>query len=186
MTDPLRAALALSIGIHASVFVGWPLTTTVAFDVERAPTSLEIHLVAPRATPVSHTVLPLPPLNEQLVSSQEEPQEPDPIAETVVVPESHGALGDVLPAYLRNPAPAYPFLSRQLGEAGTVRLRVEVLPTGRCGRLTVTSSGFARLDAAASAAVRQWQFKPAQRGGQAVVVWVDIPVRFQLIDTGGD
>jgi len=65
--------------------------------------------------------------------------------------------------------PAYPSLSRKLGETGKVVLRVELDETGRVSAARViTSSGFDRLDAAALAAVRTWRCRPAQRDGQAV------------------
>ncbi|MBI4355560.1 MAG: TonB family protein [Candidatus Omnitrophica bacterium] len=187
MTGALRTALALSVGIHAGAFLGWPIATSVEFDVERAPTSLEIRLVAPRATPVSpHTVTERPVATVQPEPAADVTPEPEPVPVTIVAPESQGALGEVLPGYLRNPAPVYPMLARQRGEEGTVLLRVQVLPTGRCGQVVVlSSSGSALLDAAAVQAVQQWQFKPARRGAATVAVWVEIPIIFQLIDAGG-
>jgi len=185
MTGTLKAALSLSVGIHAGLLFAWP-TTTVEFNVERAPSSLEIVLVAPRAKP---TVQPNQPLVEASVPEAPQPPVPEvlpePVLQTIVTPESRGALSEVLPGYLRNPAPAYPLLARQRGEEGLVVLSAEVLPSGRCGRLSVlSSSGAWLLDEAALKAVRQWQFKPAKRGGQSVAVWVEIPIRFQLIDAG--
>ena len=177
MTGTLRAALSLSVGIHTGLLLTWPTTTAVEFDVERAPTSLEILLVAPRPTPtvtVQPTEMPESTVPEVL---------PEPIPQTIVTPESRGALSEVLPGYLRNPAPVYPLLARQRGDEGLVVLSAEVLPTGRCGQLSVLSSSGARLlDEAALKAVRQWQFKPAKRGGQSVAVRVEIPIRFQLIE----
>ena len=178
MTSALKTALSLSVGIHAAVLVAWP-TTSVEFDVERAPTSLEIVLVASRATPtvtVQPADMPEPTIPDVI---------PEPAPQPLVTPESRGALSEVLPGYLRNPAPVYPLLARQRGEEGTVLLRVEVLPTGRCGQLDVgVSSGSALLDATAVKAVAHWQFKPAMRGGTPVAVQVEIPVTFQLIDAG--
>jgi len=66
-------------------------------------------------------------------------------------------------------SPAYPSLSRRLGETGKVVLRVELDETGRVSAArVVTSSGFDRLDAAALAAVRTWRCRPAQRDGKTV------------------
>ena len=80
-----------------------------------------------------------------------------------------------------NPAPSYPRSSRRRGEEGKVILRVEVLANGRAGTVTVgRSSGFGRLDEAASDAVRRWRFHPAQRQGQPIATVVRIPVRFAL------
>lgn len=188
MTSTLKTALSFSVGIHAGLLFAWP-TTTVEFDVERAPSSLEILLVAPRATP---TVEPNQPLAQAPIPETSEspvPEvlpEPEPVLHTIVTPESRGALSEVLPGYLRNPAPTYPLLARQRGEEGLVVLFAEVLPTGHCGQLTIrSSSGFSLLDEAALKAVQRWQFKPARRGGEPVVVWVEIPIRFQLIEAGG-
>jgi len=83
--------------------------------------------------------------------------------------------------YLRNPAPAYPLLSSRLREEGTVYLRVQVHAEGYAIHAEIkTSSGYARLDQAALAAVRKWRFVPAQRGEQAVESWVIVPVYFYL------
>jgi len=187
MTGALKTTLAVSLGLHAGILIGWPAATTVEFDVKRAATSLEIRLIAPRQAPVNpQLVTEMPPL--ETTQSEQAPdvvEKPDPVIETIVTPESQGALSEVLPGYLRNPAPIYPWLARQRGEQGTVLLVAEVLPTGRCGELAVrSSSGSSLLDAAAAKTIRQWQFKPAQRGGVPVRVWVEIPVTFQLVEGG--
>jgi protein TonB len=44
----------------------------------------------------------------------------------------------------------------------------------------VQGSGFALLDRAAVAAVEQWRFVPARRGGQAVAAQIEVPIRFRL------
>ena len=84
-------------------------------------------------------------------------------------------------AYLDNPAPAYPVLSRRAGEQGHVLLRVLVNAAGRADEVQVRgSSGSTRLDEAACNTVRRWRFEPARRGEQAVPAWVLIPVSFSL------
>lgn len=83
--------------------------------------------------------------------------------------------------YLQNPKPAYPRLSRRLGEEGEVRLKVQVGVEGQVLQVSVVrSSGYDRLDEAALNAVRSWRFKAAMRGDQAVSSWVEIPVKFTL------
>ena len=83
--------------------------------------------------------------------------------------------------YLRNPAPAYPPMSRRRGEQGEVRLRVWVSADGRAERVAVQqSSGFSRLDEAALKAVADWRFVPAQQGGRAVAAQVIVPVAFRM------
>jgi protein TonB len=42
------------------------------------------------------------------------------------------------------------------------------------------SAGHPDLDQSALEAVRRWRFEPARRGGEAVAVWVIIPVEFKL------
>lgn len=83
--------------------------------------------------------------------------------------------------YLDNPAPAYPVLSRRLGEEGRVLLRVFVDPEGAAARVEVRdSSGFERLDRAARETVLRWRFVPARQGDQAVAGWVLVPISFNL------
>ena len=84
-------------------------------------------------------------------------------------------------AYLRNPAPAYPLMSRKRGEHGRVLLRVRVNPEGSAEEVLVRdSSGFARLDEAAAAAVRAWRFVPAREGDRTVAAWVLVPIEFSM------
>jgi len=84
-------------------------------------------------------------------------------------------------AYLNNPAPRYPALSRRLGEQGRVTLRVVVNPAGRADSVQVrTSSGFARLDESAVEAVKTWRFVPAKRGNEAITDTVLVPIPFIL------
>lgn len=84
-------------------------------------------------------------------------------------------------AYLRNPAPAYPPLSRRLKEEGRVMLRVLVDARGEVRTVELAnSSGHARLDQAAVTAVRHWRFTPARSGERAVDGWALVPIVFQL------
>lgn len=84
-------------------------------------------------------------------------------------------------AYLDNPPPAYPPLSRRLGEQGRVLVRVFVEPDGAPAQVELrSSSGHRRLDAAAVAAVRRWRFVPAWRGDEPVGAWVLVPIAFKL------
>ncbi len=84
-------------------------------------------------------------------------------------------------AYLDNPRPGYPPMSRRLGEEGTVLLRVTVNAQGQATFVAVEKScGHERLDAAARAAVRQWRFIAARRGDTTVASTVLVPVTFAL------
>lgn len=84
-------------------------------------------------------------------------------------------------AYLHNPRPSYPALSRRLGEEGKVMLKVRVSAEGL--PLTVDlekSSGFERLDDAAHQVVGRWRFIPAKRGDEAIEATVIVPIAFRL------
>ena len=84
-------------------------------------------------------------------------------------------------AGLGNRPPQYPWIARRRGEQGRVVLEVEVTADGRAKEVRVKrSSGSARLDRAAQAAVRAWRFSPARRGGRAVAGRIDIPIAFRL------
>lgn len=84
-------------------------------------------------------------------------------------------------AYLNNPAPTYPSVSRRLGEQGLVLLQVQVTANGTAESVELqTGSGSTRLDQAALEAVKKWRFVPAKRGEQSVYSSVVVPVRFSL------
>jgi protein TonB len=84
-------------------------------------------------------------------------------------------------AYLDNPAPTYPALSRRLREQGRVVLRVLVSIGGTPERVELrASSGSERLDHSAEDTVRRWRFVPARQGSDVVPAWVLVPIAFNL------
>lgn len=84
-------------------------------------------------------------------------------------------------AYLNNPPPAYPALSRRLGEQGRVVLRVRIEPDGTASAAEIrTSSGYERLDEAARQAVLSWRYVPGKRNGVPEAMWFLIPIQFEL------
>ena len=84
-------------------------------------------------------------------------------------------------AYLLNPKPEYPSLSRRLGEEGRVLLKVRVTAQGLPAAIELEkSSGFERLDEAARRVVARWRFVPAKRGEQPVEASVIVPIAFRL------
>lgn len=90
-------------------------------------------------------------------------------------------LREARPMYRTNPSPRYPRLARKRGYEGTVVLEVLVDPNGRVKDLQVfKSGGYAILDKAAVASVKDWLFEPGMRGDEKVEMWVKIPIRFQL------
>lgn len=84
-------------------------------------------------------------------------------------------------AYLNNPKPHYPKISKRLGEEGIVILKVRVLADGTAGSVSVLkSSDYERLDACAFEAVKQWRFVAAKQGEKNIESWVSVPVAFKL------
>ena len=86
--------------------------------------------------------------------------------------------------YLLNPKPIYPRESRKRKEQGTVILEVLVTTDGCPREICVKrSAGYSLLDEAALRAVSQWRFAPAQQDSVKVASQVEIPVRFELLDS---
>jgi len=78
--------------------------------------------------------------------------------------------------------PPYPALALRLGEEGSVRLHLTISPQGVVTEaLVVRSSGYDDLDQAArNWILAHWRYRPALRGGAAVVSASDAQVRFDL------
>lgn len=83
--------------------------------------------------------------------------------------------------YLNNPRPAYPPLSKRLGEEGKVVLRVLIEADGSASKAEIrSSSGYDRLDQAALQTVLRWRYLPGKRGGVAEAMWFNVPINFVL------
>lgn len=119
------------------------------------------------------------------------PPQPDPEPEPVAVAEPPPApqmpagpvtlSSELSVACPELSAPAYPALSRRLGEEGKLVLRVELDEKGRVNvAQVVNSSGFKRLDEAAMAAVKTWRCNPPVRNGQPVRAVALQPFNFVL------
>jgi len=84
-------------------------------------------------------------------------------------------------AYLNNPKPSYPALSRRLGEQGKVVVRVLIGVDGTAQQAEIrNSSGYDRLDQAALTTVRSWRYVPGKRNGVAEAMLFDVPINFVL------
>ncbi|MCK9985347.1 MAG: periplasmic protein TonB [Azoarcus sp.] len=140
-------------------------------QVTEAPTAIRSETPPPQATPepVRETFAPAPPAPPAPAAR------PVPEAPPAVIAARFDA------AYLNNPAPAYPPLSRRMREEGKVMLRVQVTAEGLPAQVDLAeSSGYARLDTAAREAVQRWRFVPAKQGGQPVAAAVIVPIVFKL------
>lgn len=103
-------------------------------------------------------------------------------AQPRAVPVAETSLTPARPPKKGLSPPFYPSESKKLGEEGVVALALYLNDVGRVQEAHVeTSSGFARLDAAAvEHAVKAWKFEPCSESGKPVACWYKIKFRFQL------
>ena len=190
--------------IAAHVAVAALLASLDAVPLPAPPTTLMVQVIRSAPPPVPEPVPPRPKPVERAPAPQPKPAQPvqpqilDSQAEAPTAPAEPPAFKEApapAPApsppavsqprfdagYLQNPAPAYPALSRRLGEEGKVVLRVFVDPGGRPSQIEIrTGSGSPRLDQAAQEAVWRWKFVSARRGDEAIGAWVLVPIVFNL------
>jgi protein TonB len=170
-TQPATAPSILAV----ELFDAQPRSATPQPEQRKMPTQRTTP--AQRSAPATAPSVPAP------AAEPASPSTPAPAA-----PASHAAAPEPLPvpprydaAYLNNPAPTYPPLSRRLGEQGRLLLRVRVSTEGTPLEIRLEqSSGAARLDTAAQAAVARWRFVPARLGDVPREDWVLVPINFSL------
>lgn len=196
--------LGLVIGLHVGVFALIMAAKTVVPQILEMPLIVDLIPPVEIPKPPPEEAKPLPMAKPQPVRSQPQPRPAQPQIETTTstAPAPAAPLAPVVenkptppapPApepvsqarfdadYLKNPAPAYPPLSRRMGEEGKVILRVSVTPQGTAEEVEIkTSSGSPRLDEAAQKTVRSWRFIAAKRGDTPVHSWVLVPIIFKL------
>ena len=117
---------------------------------------------------------PAPPI-EAPVAPPAPPAPPAPSAPARIEMPSSDA------AYLNNPKPGYPAISKRMGEQGKVVLRVLIGTDGAPQKVEINkSSGYERLDRQAQEAVMRWRFVPGKRNGVPEAMWNLVPVNFVL------
>jgi periplasmic protein TonB len=203
MRKPDLAGLGVTVALHAlavaallsyaparkALLAAAPLMVELITPAKLEVKPLQPPTELPRPRPVAMAApLPLEPAPllavpaEAPATATAPPAPRTPVPLPVAAAEPAAITPPVFTAdYLENPAPAYPALSRRLGEQGKVILRVLVNPAGAADEVLVrNSSGHARLDDAARDTVRRWKFVPARRGAEPVAAWVLIPISFRL------
>lgn len=195
--------LTVVIGLHVGVFLLILAAKTVVPQIMEIP--LVVDLLETREIKKEPVAKPLPMTKPVPVKAHQTPapKAVAPVVETtqstvpapaaVVAAPVEAKPAPVAPPaepvsqarfdvdYLKNPAPAYPPLSRRMGEEGKVVLRVSVNVQGAADSVEIrTSSGSQRLDDSALRTVRTWKFIPAKRGDTAVQSWVLVPIIFKL------
>lgn len=154
--------------------LGVPTVTKKVASLPAPPMPLAVADVAPAPnnapTGVVQAPLALPPMAAPVATM------PTPIASPpkVELPSSDAD-------YLQNPKPAYPAMSKRLGEQGRVIVRVLIGLDGVAQQAEIRqSSGFERLDQAALATVQRWRYVPGKRAGVAEAMWFNVPINFVL------
>lgn len=206
--NPLQRSSLLSIviGLHVALGLGLYTAKTVIPQVMEMPMIVDMLPAQPEIRPPEAKPVPVSkpqPVKQKAAPAAKTPSPPlettssstpAPAAPVATPPEVRTApAAPAQPAaepisqarfdadYLKNPAPAYPPLSRRMGEEGKVILRVQVSPQGGADVVEIkTSSGSSRLDEAAQKTVRTWKFVPAKRGDTAIQSWVLVPIIFKL------
>ncbi len=128
------------------------------------------------ATPAAHApsgvqqpAVALPPITAPVAATPAVPAQP-----RIELPSSDAD-------YLQNPKPAYPAMSKRLGEQGRVVLRVLIDVDGVPQTAEIRqSSGYERLDLAALTTAQRWRYVPGKRGGVPVAMWFNVPINFIL------
>lgn len=189
-------------GLHAALLLSWPAIDGPAVRESAQAIAVRMNTVrpnepaaapppamqpaprrpAPAAAPASAAPLPAQtvPADTPRATAETRPS-PAPAPEEAQAAPPDARPVDISTAYLHNPRPEYPAMSRRLGEQGRVLLQVRVGADGRVLELEVARScGFPRLDAAARRSVAAWRFVPATVNGTAIESSVLVPVVFSL------
>ena len=203
----LTSGVILSLSLHAAALTGIfalahsppvapsiPIMVSVITAPTPEPIKPEPAQELPKPRPIR--TKPLPPLPQPLLAAKPQetapaeaaapaPQPPPPVAAPAEAAPAPAAPVIVPPrfdaAYLDNPAPPYPPMSRRMGEQGKVLLRVLVNADGSAAQVQLkNTSGSSRLDQSALDTVKRWRFVPAKQGTEAVSAWVQVPISFTL------
>lgn len=166
-----RAAPALPAPPAAAPKSPAPRPAPAPLAVADAPATPHAPVVAAPAPEPSPTPAPVP----APVAPPAAPAPPAPAAPPrIELPSSNAA-------YLQNPAPGYPAISKRMGEQGKVLLRVLIGADGLPQKVELQqSSGYERLDRQAQDAVMRWRFVPGKRNGVAEAMWNVVPINFVL------
>jgi len=194
------AAGVVVLALHALVWYG--LHSPASFQQPKVVSRIEVTLIAPQMTRRVETRvaqpapvrIPQPAPTPPAVAAPKNtaPSAPAhvPTPEQSASPKAASASENVPitaprfnAAYLHNATPAYPAAARRAGYEGTVLIRARIQADGNADRVEIKkSSGYGVLDQVALESVRKWRFIPARRGNEAVLEWVDIPLKFKLED----
>ena len=92
---------------------------------------------------------------------------------------------DVPPALIKRVDPKYPLQAFNMGISGTVIVNALIAETGDVLRTEILQGvkGGYGFEKSAETAVRQWKFRPAEKGGVPVRVWKSMDINFKMSPT---
>jgi len=196
MTFELKTGLLSALGVHALILFNlayWFVPNR--FDIQAAPSSLEVALVSVEA-PKKIEIQEEPPkvyiVKEERISDQqikkvigEVKSEPNQDEEKKNSQQNiiSGALVEAQIKEHYNKPPIYPRVARERGYEGKLLMRVNITKEGLVDKTEVIrSSGYYVLDHSALKSVEKWQFHPAEQFGVFVDSVSEIPFEFRLDD----
>jgi TonB family protein len=169
--DVANAAAALKARPPASV---------VTVPARAEPPASDAAVEAP-PPPVKIAVAPPPepsPAPESALPESGSPA-PAPTSPAAAAPAAAASVVEVAPKISRVIKPLYPQVALRAHIGGIVLLRVLVSETGEPVEVQVLKGVAGGLTESAVAAVRNWRFQPATRGGSPVRGWTTIPIPFE-------
>jgi periplasmic protein TonB len=186
VTPSVSAAIEIGILTDTAAALKNNLQGQVAHQLKRLTKRMEVAKpIIQQQENMSKTVIVEKPLlkQEEAISQQ-------PVNETLNADKAGSSTSTSVlvgptfdAAYLKNPKPLYPPVARRMKLEGTVILQVLVSAEGKPELVHLAkSSGSSVLDQAALTAVQGWSFVPARQGNNSISAWVDVPLRFRLVD----
>ena len=174
---PAQALLAVRVSELAPLEVRPNLETKPTVPETELPkftASLDfaVEEPAPKAKPQKTTPAP---------KTKSAPTSASKRSQTTTKPPPRRPAKTIAASPTRRVSPVYPSSSRNSGHQGTAIFTTTISTSGRISSLRLSkSSGYSALDRAAETALRRWKFRPATRGGVAVVSQLRVPISFRL------
>lgn len=185
---PLQAPSTLPVQPTPQPVPRQPVSKTMPSPLTQAPVAPLLASAQPAQANEMQAPMPAPEARPQPLAQPTVPAVAAPVnvaASAAPEPARPPAAPKTLPSsavrYLVPPVLNYPRVSRELGEAGTVRVKVLVDEQGRPKEIELLrSSGFPRLDQEAMRAMRGARFQPYVEDGVPRAVWAPAQLTFDL------
>lgn len=154
-----------------------PLSQPVVQKVAALPPPpMPLAIADPTPAPNAPTGVLAPPTPLPLITA---PVAAAPAMAQVAAPKVE--LPVIAADFLHKAVPAYPKMSIQMNEHGTVMVKVLIGVDGVVKQSNINqSSGYPRLDQAALNSVQSWRFTPGKRGGVPEAMWYVLPIKFDF------